>query len=382
MSKMAIVVVGYNRVPGMLRLLQSLENAKYSEDVTLIVSVDNCGSNEVADAAKAFTWTHREKRVRTFAERQGLRKHILSCGEYLREFDAIAVLEDDLIVSPAFYNYMKQCVAFYKDNKEIAGISLYTHKINVNTYLPFVPEAGANDVFFMQFAQSWGQVWMREQWFEFKEWYEKNCDESIDGPNVPELIVKWPKTSWLKYHIKYCIENNKYFVYPYDSLTTCFSDVGEHCKEENNNFQVPLMAADNKVYRLSDNKEDIICYDAYFERCGLEKILNLAENSLCVDLYGAKHNKSKKRYLLTREELPYKVMRTYALTMRPHECNIVYGIEGTEVKLYDTEVNTTIKEKKDKFINYKTVAYYFNMTAKWKCLMDYIWTRIKMKIKR
>lgn len=382
MSKMAIVVVGYNRVSGMMRLLQSLENANYSDEITLIISIDNCGNDTVAKAAEAFVWSHGEKRVRTFSERQGLRKHILSCGDYLHEFDAIAVLEDDLIVSPAFYSYMKQCVEYYKDNRRIAGISLYTHKINVNTYLPFVPESGSHDVFFMQFAQSWGQVWLKEQWFEFRDWYEKNSELSIDGPNVPNLIVKWPKTSWLKYHIKYCIETDKYFVYPYDSLTTCFSDVGEHCKEENNYFQVPLMADGKKQYRFARNPEEVICYDAYFERCGLEKILNLPKNSVCVDIYGAKENKGKQRYWLTRNIYPYRIVKTYALTMRPHECNILYDIEGTEIKLYDTEAQVSMETKQDKLKNYKTISYYFNMTAKWKCLMGYVVTRMKKRIKK
>ena len=43
-----------------------------------------------------------------------------------------AVLEDDIVVSPGYYQYMKQAVEYYKDNADIAGISLYSHKMNVN----------------------------------------------------------------------------------------------------------------------------------------------------------------------------------------------------------------------------------------------------------
>ena len=111
MSNYALVVIGYNRIPGMLRLLESIEHAEYGNDqVTLIVSLDNCGDSGPEEAAKSFRWTHGEKIVRTFPERQGLRNHILSCGDFLKEYDAIAVLEDDLLVSPAYYQYMKQAV--------------------------------------------------------------------------------------------------------------------------------------------------------------------------------------------------------------------------------------------------------------------------------
>ena len=85
MSKLAAVVVGYNRILGMMRLLESLEKADYGDDeLTLIISLDNCGSSKPEEAVKAFSWSHGKKIVRTFPKRQGLRKHILSCCKELR----------------------------------------------------------------------------------------------------------------------------------------------------------------------------------------------------------------------------------------------------------------------------------------------------------
>lgn len=380
MNNMAVVVVGYNRIPGMIRLLESLEAAHYGNDkVDLIVSLDNCGSDSVEKAARAFQWSHGEKIVRTFLERQGLRKHILACGDYLRQYEAIAVFEDDLVVSPAYYEYMKQTVQFYKENDDIAGISLFSHKINVNTYLPFTPDAGINDVFYLQFAQSWGQIWLREQWFKFKEWYEQNEEIILQADNVPEFVSNWPKTSWLKYHIKYCIENNKYFVYPYISLTTCFSDAGEHSKETNTTFQVPMQTALGKVYALSDKMEELVRYDAFFERQGLSKYLGVPEKDLMVDLYGTKKI-GRNRYLLTRKMLPYRVCRSYALCMRPHEHNVMLPVKGDDIFLYDTEVRS--EAKKGKGMEAITVSYYYNLTANWRMLISYIGEKIGKKIRK
>ena len=126
MSKYAVVVVGYNRVGGMLRLLESLEKAQYGEDkLTLIISLDNCGKSGPEEAAKSFVWSHGEKIVRTFPKRQGLRKHILSCGEYLKEYDAIAVLEDDLLVSPTHQIYHSLCFQLFYLNLSILPIYDY-----------------------------------------------------------------------------------------------------------------------------------------------------------------------------------------------------------------------------------------------------------------
>ena len=382
MSKYAVVVVGYNRVGGMLRLLESLEKAQYGEDkLTLIISLDNCGNSGPEEAAKSFVWSHGEKIVRTFPKRQGLRKHILSCGEYLKEYDAIAVLEDDLLVSPAYYQFMKQAVEFYKDRKEIAGISLYSHKMNVNVDLPFMPEPSGQDVFFMQFAQSWGQVWMKEQWQEFRHWYEEHKEEPVAGAKVPEFVSGWPKTSWLKYHIKYCIDQNKYFVYPYDSMTTCFSDAGEHSKETNTVYQVPMAGSPKKTYCFGNLESDSVKYDAFFERQGLEEALGVSEAELCTDLYGAKGNREGKRYWLSREEKNYQIVKSYDLCMRPQECNILHGIMGNSIFLYNTAVETvnqiSIKNK-----NYLTVDYYYNLNARWKLLFDYFVMRIKHKLEK
>lgn len=382
MSKLAAVVVGYNRIPGMMRLLESLEKADYGDDeLTLIISLDNCGSSKPEEAAKAFRWSHGKKIVRTFPERQGLRKHILSCGEFLNEYDAIAILEDDIIVSPGFYQYMKQAVEYYKDNSDIAGISLYSHKMNVNVDLPFIPEPDAYDVFFMQFAQSWGQIWLKEQWFAFRDWYYANSKNEIASNNIPEFVSNWPETSWLKYHIKYCVDENKFFVYPYQAFSTCFSESGEHCKETNTVYQIPLTRKAAKEYRFCKQVKDGVCYDAFFERIGLESCLGVEKQELCTDIYGTKGNKENKRYWLTRDNLNYQILKSFDLCMRPQECNVIYGIAGNTVFLYDTFTEAAgsahIKNR-----NYLTVSYYYNLNAKWKLLRDYFVTKIKRKLEK
>ncbi len=73
----------------------------------------------------------------------------------------------------------------------------------------------------------------------FKRWYEEN-KEFDRADDFPDFMTNWTK-SWLKYHNKYCVTQNKYFVYPYNSYTTCFSEAGEHSVVVFSNFQVPMM---------------------------------------------------------------------------------------------------------------------------------------------
>ena len=113
--------------------------------------------------------------------------------------------------------------------------------MNYQNQKPFYPLQTDSDVYLMQCAQSWGQVWMKKQWFEFKEWYIVHNEEFHELPHLPNAICNWPKSSWLKYHTRYCIEKNKYFVYPYVSLSTNNADIGTHYNQKTTLFQSLLL---------------------------------------------------------------------------------------------------------------------------------------------
>lgn len=359
-SKYAIVIIGYNRPDNVLRLLNSLDVAEYFGDVVdLIISIDNSGTDKVENVANEFIWKYGNKKVVTYPERQGLRKHILGCGRFLAEYDAIAVLEDDLYVSPAFYQYMRAAVEKYNKNEKIAGISLYTHLWNPNpaVNLPFTPTESGYDNFFIQYAQSWGQIWMKKQWLEFIDWYEDNSADITVDERTPDYIATW-KNSWLKYHIKYCIEKDKYFVYPYRSYTTCFTDVGEHNNFGGAIYQVPLAKIVDRTFKFCElDNSDAVIYDAFFERDS-EAFKRIADDIL-VDIYGVKHVLlEKNRYVLTTKILNYRVDRSFALCMRPHEENVINGILGNQIFLYDTKYEEKSDEEKE---DVKRFVYYHRL---------------------
>lgn len=378
-SKYGIIAIGYNRPDSMQRLLGALDKADYKgENVLLIISIDNSGTDIVEKTAQAFEWKYGNKIIKTYENRMGLREHILKCGTYLEEYDldAVAVFEDDIYPSPAFYNYMKQTVLFYQNDDSIAGISLYSHLWNVNAQMPFEPAKNGYDVYFMAFAQSWGQVWMRKQWQEFVEWYGENKDKDKNiWDGIPETIVKWPESSWLKYHIAYCIKTNHYFVYPYQALATCFTDKGEHSVEHVTLHHVPLMPNSDKGYQLVRLEESGVVYDGYFERSRMNEILRLPEGSLCVDLYGSKNERRKTQYLLTERILPYEVKNSYALELRPHEENVIYGIDGKDIFLYDLGKKAEVPVARK--VNTKIIEYYFRLNRSGRWLVEYA---IKQKI--
>lgn len=338
-----ICCIAYNRVDSLKCLLESLNIAEYDVRVPLYISIDKSDTNDVEIFAESFNWKHGEKKVLKHDRNMGLRKHVLSCGNLLKEFDAIVVLEDDITVAESFYYYAQQCVEKYKYNSECAGISLYNFQTNYHNHLPFTPIHTDSDVYLMECAQSWGQVWMKDQWFEFKKWLEKNDGDFSKGTNLPCSISNWPQTSWLKFHTRYCIEKHKYFVYPYVSLSTNNGGAGTHNKQKSSVFQVPIQEGIKQMFCLTPT----VRYDGFFENTKLAKYLEVEDTDLCVDLYGEKGNREKKRYWLTTKHLNYKIVKSFALELKPWEANVIHGRYGNDIFIYDTQIAVNNSWDKD-----------------------------------
>lgn len=358
MNNIAIVAVAYNRVDSLSRLLNSLDLAYYEEDVTLIISVDKSNTDVVEHYADNYKWKHGEKIVDKHEKNLGLRSHMMSLGKWFDEFDAIVVLEDDIVVSPNFYTYTKQAVEKYSFCQNIAGISLYGFSINYQIGLPFQSVKDEHDVYFMNCAMSWGEVWMRDSWKKFYEWYLEHQDFPI-MKHLPHSICSWNQKSWLKYHTRYCIEENKYFVHPYVSLTTNFGDAGEHSDGTSNTiYQVPMQYGEKKTFQLPDFSSKAVFYDGFFENISLYEHLGYTSNELCLDLQGEWHNRLNKRYWLTTEVVDYKIIRSFGLNYRPIEVNVLNNNAGNQIFLYDT----TIVEKNPNKKNNKSMLYHYHLS--------------------
>lgn len=335
-KNIAICAIAYNRVHSLARLLNSLNAAYYPHEVELVISIDKSDSNEVPAYAENFDWKHGSKKVIRHKENLGLRKHVLSCGDLLlAHYDALIVLEDDVSVAQSFYYFAEKCVEKYSDDENIAGISLYNFPINPYSSLPFHPLHSDSDVFLMQIAMSWGQVWMKEQWRRFRNWYDGHNEEFSVMPHLPVPICNWPKSSWLKYHDRYCIEQNKYFVYPYEAFSTDNSDTGSHNKVTCSYFQSHLFYGKKTEFNLNPQ----VTYDGFFENVKLPEYLILDADNVCIDIYGHKKNRENLRYWLTCTHEPYKIVKSFALSLKPVEYNVIQNLEGHELFLYDTSMS-------------------------------------------
>lgn len=360
-SRYAVVVIGYNRLYSLKRLCDSLKRTDFLGDsVDLIISLDFWEDRSLYDFSKGFQWDFGEKKVIFHEEKMGLRRHILSCGFFLDEYEALAILEDDIFVSPGFYSYMKQAVQFYEKCDDIAGISLYSFERNSYDGLRFEPVQSAYDTFFMQMAQSWGQIWLRRQWKQFYSWYLENEGQDVLAElHIPKAIKGWGDSSWLKYHTAYCVQKGKFFVYPYHALTTCFTEAGVHVKYSDITCQVALYPNHRRDYNFASFNVQAIKYDVFYERMDMEKYIpEITENQrVCVDLYGDKYRFDGYTHLLTTKELKHvPLINAYALQLKPQELNVIFEIVGKDIYLYAIEdmdlKKITVKNNKWKRLEY------------------------------
>ena len=209
------------------------------------------------------------------------------------------------------------------------------------------------DVYAIQSVSTWGEAWNERMWKGFREWYKAN-NVDWDNLDVPEEEKKW-KNAWSKFFDAYLVKTNRYSIFPDVSLATNFSDAGVHSGTNNDSlrFQSTLQYGNSDYVTLPF--EQLLKYDAHFNSLNLFDVLNIKRDELCIDLYGNRENRYNKRYYLSVQRKPFKVIRSYGLVMRPIELNVIYDQAGFDIFLYDT---TEVASKPKKTAITRRVMYY------------------------
>ncbi|MBR2670487.1 MAG: hypothetical protein IKE36_11910 [Solobacterium sp.] len=350
-----IVLIGYNRKDCIRSCFEAVRKAEYPGDdqVDLYFSLDYSPvQQELTEMIDAFSWTHGEKRVIAHPERQGLRKHVISCGNLIGDHDFLIMLEDDVVVSDSYYLYVREAMRMYGDDPSVAGVSLYQHYTHPQVGRRFEPEYNGSDVYLLQSAQSWGQSWSNRMWKEFHDWYISH--PSFEQPEgMADYSYGWDERSWLRYYMGYICSNHLFMIYPYHSFSTNMEEVGENRKKTDTDYQVSTVHGQRK-FRMYP-MDQLIRYDAFFERMGDPWFIPVYQGEeVLMDLNGSHSRTFGYRYMLSTRYLPYEVVRTYGLKLRPQEVNFRENVEGNDLYLYDL---SKPQKKQKKGINPNVVRY-------------------------
>jgi len=246
MSKLApVAVFVYKRPEHSLRLLQALaRNNSYMASPIYIY----CDAPRTNNDVEAVTETRRIIRenigpnaaIIERKENMGLANSIIDgVSQLTKEFGRVIVLEDDLLVSHYFLDYMNSALDKYVDADEVMQISGYMFPANV---------AMQTDAHFMPLTTSWGWATWGRAWRKFDpdmKDYEKiskdskiknkfNMEGAYDYFNLLKLQRSGKIDSWaIRWYLNVFMENGL-TLYPAKTLVENhgLDGSGTHCGDE------------------------------------------------------------------------------------------------------------------------------------------------------
>lgn len=302
-----------------------------------MISIDGGGMRraEVSQTAADFSWSAGEKRIIQHEHNLGLIGNVFFGGDLSGEYGRIILLEDDLVVSRAFYHYAQNALDYFAGDSQVAGISLNALWFNGFSQRPFVPIHDGSDGFFMQVAWYQGQAYTAAQWAAFRAWLAAANSRPTLADPMHEAFTRFPETDWFPVKTKYLVKTGRYYAFPRVSLTTNFGEMGTHFNHRTSFFQVPLQGK-RRNWEWQSLAEATAVYDSFQEllperlACLLPDLAGL---DFDVDLEGVKSAaKLVRPFTLTTRPCRHP-QQTWGMRMWPLAANIIEGVSGQGISL-------------------------------------------------
>lgn len=241
-----IALFVYNRLEHTLKTIDALSKNKEALNSELVIFSD--GPRGPADVDSVMALRNELKKVSGFKsvrliEREknlGLAESIITgVTRMLEEQETVIVLEDDLVSSPFFLQFMNEALVKYRQDERVASVLGYCFPIGDD-----LPET-----YFMRGADCWGWATWRRAWKHFERdgkkllasieaqnleklfdlnnsiKYTQMLRDQIDGKNN-SWAIRWRASTFLRGMLS---------LYPGRSLiqNIGFDGTGTHCSETN-----------------------------------------------------------------------------------------------------------------------------------------------------
>jgi hypothetical protein len=334
----AVVVLAYERPEALRRLLASVAGARYPAaiEVPLVISLDRserpAGAATVA-VARGFEWAYGAKTVVERPEHLGVVRHFRAAGGLSREHGSVVLLEDDLTVSPAYYEFAAQALGAYGESEQVAGICLYGLWFNGFTLEPFTPIDDGNDVFFLGVPHTQGLCFSAGQWEGFEAWRQEGRE--FAHPGLHPAFLRFGADEWFPSLAGYMAASGRVFCFPRTSLTVGWGDAGAHFEAGTSWFQTPIQLG-QRAYQLPEVGSAAAVYDGFFE-LRPERLQRLAPAlegvEFEVDLNATKRPENLHGELVLTTRPTLRAESSYGLEMYPPEANVIAGVTGTGIAL-------------------------------------------------
>lgn len=163
---------------------------------------------------------------------------IFGVSQIINKYNKVIVLEDDLVTSPNFLDWMNQALSFYQNELSIHSISGYTMD------LPVLKDYDL-DYYTSIRASSWGWGTWKDRWLSV-DWDVQNYNKfkknlllqnkfMKGGSDLPKMLKFQMKGKIDSWAIRWCFnqfQNNQYSIFPSKSkiISIGFGDNATHTK--------------------------------------------------------------------------------------------------------------------------------------------------------
>lgn len=229
-----IVLFVYGRPKHTQDMIETLAKNNLAKESDVYIFSDNAKKEkDIENVRKVRTYIDSIKQKNWFAnvyiekaeKNKGLAKSVIDgVTKVINKYDKVIVLEDDLIPSKVFLEYMNKALDFYEKKEDIWSISGYNIPIQI-------PKSYKFDVYLGYRGCSWGWATWKDRWNtvdwkvsdykEFKNNYKKRKQMNRGGPDMAQMLDSQMQGLCDSWAIRWCYEQskqNKYTIYPVKSL--------------------------------------------------------------------------------------------------------------------------------------------------------------------
>lgn len=252
MTLAPITLFVYNRPVHTRRTVEALQKNILAKDSDLIIYSDAPKTSEVAAAVREvrdYIRTISGFKTVSIVERDknwGLARSIIDgVTSVVNGCGRIIVLEDDLVTSPYFLNFMNSALETYQDDEKVMHVSGYMFPID-NADMP--------ETFFLRTASCWGWATWSRAWRHFeknpKKLLNEYTEQTIKRFNMDGAYNFWTQVeqngkgiidTWAVFWYASVFQNGGLCLHPKFSMVSNIGhdDTGLHC-EKTDTFAVQL----------------------------------------------------------------------------------------------------------------------------------------------
>lgn len=246
-----VLIFSYTRLDSLKKVLEKINKNKVNDTDLYIFSdgYKNENDKEKVEIVREYIFKFKNKNnfknveIIVSETNKGVDRSIIEgVSLIIKKYGSVIVLEDDIVVSDTFVEYMNMCLNYYKNEDRVFSVGGYCPDIELHT----------NNVFFFPRIESWGWGIWKDRWDSI-DWDLNGFDEfsksdkSIDafnrGGNDLFEILCAHKEAWDVRTCYTAFKKSAYTVYPPISLVQNigFNGDGVHFKESTNKYDTTII---------------------------------------------------------------------------------------------------------------------------------------------